>query len=283
MTNPTPFPLLKKLHEKEFLHDLGNIICVISGRVQMLEKLLVDNAIQDDAIMKHQINCLSKAVNQMATFYKHPDANSPTAERVNLKEVVHDCCDMVSPLLSDHIAFSLKMVGNIQCHESDKLPLTKILLNLMKDGLGQLKGDNEVLSISIGRTWLTHADIENSICSEARASGPYVYLQVSNQGHALDTLPMIDKAPDQQRGYGLRSVMRTINDLEGLLQVDHSVNPGTTVRALFPCEQVYGVFLMCKNISAADNNKKVNQLIEQISRRTRNQLKEPNLHPELKE
>jgi len=237
-------PVDPYLANRELAHDIRNILCVISARIDMLGTILHRKPVPGlgDSAVDHQMTCLKRAL-QQATSLCDQACYMPTVGSVmmsDLTDMVHECCDMISPLLSANIRLTMDLQHtrpSVSCIASQ---LSRVLLNLMKNAIESMHESGGELRISSGQVELSEQDMGSFLCDGSRQMGEYMYVEVRDDGCGMDAqdfmrYPMLSLSKrGALHGYGLKSALDIVNASGGLMGVQSQLGKGTSVCVFFP-------------------------------------------------
>ncbi len=230
------------------------------------------------AAIEHQISCMHSAIDQASCLCNThlQDSCEGDAAETDLTKIIHACCDMISPLLNEHIKMSIDLQHNVPVVPCEPLQLNRIILNLMKNSMESMSQRGGKLIISTGQAWIQNKQITSAICDGHRNPGIYAYVEIKDQGCGMDSQAFIQNGGTiasnrgSRHGYGLRSVIRLVNSVHGLLQVSSQIGKGTTMRVLLP-RKPEDMHFMPEHAPGASVDHQVTKMIYSISNQARKQ------------
>ncbi len=262
------------LYANELTHDMRNVLCVISGRIRILEKILHSHSSLGlgEGAVHHQLDCLRQAVLQgsMLCDSAYHDTLLGSDCISDVAEAVYVCCDMASPLLPESVEFSINIDANIPNVYCAALQLNRMLLNVMKNGMESMREHGGILSIGLTQVELKQHDVESFLSSEPRPAGQYICIKVDDQGCGMDAEGFMNDPVSLHsekgfnHGYGLKSVLSIVNASQGLMHISSQPEQGTSVSVFIPCMSV-AVNQTLKHEESASFQ--VQQLMTNISQR----------------
>ena len=159
-------------------------------------------------------------------------------EALNLGQVIHNLEEMLKRLLGDHIIFEAKAAPALPPVQADLSMMEQVILNLSVNAWDAMpKGGKLTVSVDV----VAIADEEAQKNSEIRP-GPYVCLSVSDTGCGIapELLPRIfdpfftTKEIGKGTGLGLAMVYGIVKQHNGWIDVQSTLNQGTTFRLFLP-------------------------------------------------
>jgi len=264
---------------QELSHDIRNIMCVLSGRIRILEKVLKHCPPLSKvgaAGIAHQMHCMHSAVYQGTALCDEHLQQPKYGMKIksDLTDVVHECCDMISPLMGEKIELDIDLQHDCSSIPCGFVQLNRILLNLMKNGMESMSRSGGTLTISTGQRWLNNDAIRQTIYEGERCQGVYTYIQVEDQGCGLDAQAFsknIDHIQSNKgigHGYGLLSAISIVNAFKGLINITSQADKGTSIRLYF-LTQVGFTDVMSGEGCHQVIDEQVSGLIEDISIRSK--------------
>jgi len=269
-----------QMHPEEISHDMRNILFVLSSRMIILERILSNSPVFNEqmAAIEHQMDSMRTVLHQACSlcdeFLQRPSVKASLT--ADLTKIAHECCDMISPLLSDHVELNIDLKHSVPLILCDPLSLNRVLLNLMKNAIESMRQRGGTLLLSTGQTWVQAKEIEDAIYDGDRNPGTYVYVEIKDQGCGMDVQKFRENmclslsSKGVGHGYGLRSVMNTVNDLCGFMHVRSRLDEGTTMRVWFPCS-TEDVYFMPEDKLCQGAGDQVEEIIQNISIHSRQQ------------
>jgi signal transduction histidine kinase len=218
-------------------HDFNNILTIIHGNASLLK-----NQFAPDPSGAESLNDIIVAAERAARLVRQLLAFSRKQvlkpEVLDLGQVVANMGEMLKRLLGDHITLEMKAAPGLPPVLADLGMMEQIVMNLSVNALDAMpKGGR--LTIGIDAVAITDVDAQKN--SDIRP-GRHVCLSISDTGCgiAAEFLPRIfdpfftTKEVGKGTGLGLAMVYGIIKQHNGWVDVQSTVNQGTTFRIFLP-------------------------------------------------
>jgi signal transduction histidine kinase/ActR/RegA family two-component response regulator len=222
-------------------HDFNNILTIIHGNASLLQHQL-----PPDPDSVESVNDIIVAADRAARLVRQLLAFSRkqrlASEVLHLGQVVNDLDEMLIRLLGETITLKVKTVPNLPPVYADLSMMEQVIMNLSSNARDAMpKGG----TMTIGMDVVTITPDEAQKTPEIRP-GAYVCLSVADTGCGIapELLPRIfdpffsTKGVGQGTGLGLATVYGIIRQHHGWVDVQSTVNQGTTFRIFLPvCDE----------------------------------------------
>jgi len=220
-------------------HDFNNLITAIVGSADLaLDSLPADHEAREDlAIIKAAAGRSSSLTRQLLTFSQQSPVSGPTQR---LESVVYDAVALLSRVVPASVELAV---------ESHSARLVRVDSGRVEQALMNLAVNARDAMPSGGRLTIRLDDVDVAVPAETARSAPgavpsgrWVRLQVQDTGLGMppDVLRRVfepfftTKAPGAGTGLGLAMVYGTVAHHGGVVQVESTVNVGTTVTIWLP-------------------------------------------------
>ena len=218
-------------------HDFNNIMGVILGYSEMLEKRLAADG-PSLRYVKQIMAAQQKAqglTRQLLAFSRKQVMHLDT---LNVEEVVRDMTEMLQRLIGSNIELTVQADADLWRIRGDRAQLEQVLMNLVINARDAMPGGG-LLSIQLANTPCGPGT--NESCPTVR-DGRWVKLMVSDTGEGMDeeTRQRIfepfftTKAPGKGTGLGLSTTYGIVQQSGGCICVQSTVGKGTTFELCFP-------------------------------------------------
>jgi two-component system NtrC family sensor kinase len=218
-------------------HDFNNMLTVIRGYAQcLLANPGLDHAVRGP--MQQIDGAAERAANLTRQLLAFSRKQVLQPEALQLPEVIGQIGKMLRRILGEDIALEIQAPAEHAGVMADRAMLEQVLLNLVvnaRDAMprgGQLRIDT-----------CTKEFTAEAVAANPRARiGKFVCLAVTDSGCGIppEILPRIfepfftTKAAGKGTGLGLATVYGVVKQHEGWIEVESTVNQGTTFKIYFP-------------------------------------------------
>ena len=215
-------------------HDINNLLLVVQGYSSMLISGLAEGELQDAA------KRIQDAVYRGAEFTRHLLAYSrqqvQQRQLVKLNEVVGEALQLMSRSIRADVELSAELSESNGLVSVDPSQIQQIVMNLMTNATDAMP-EGGTLRLRTASTqleaWYTsrHTNLE---------PGPYVLLEVTDDGHGMDEDTMARiydpffTTKDGGTGLGLASVFGIVQQSNGHIYAYSEMGCGTTFKLYFP-------------------------------------------------
>jgi signal transduction histidine kinase/CheY-like chemotaxis protein len=218
-------------------HDFNNLLMVISGNLDLLGRVVIDNDQGRNLIATAQKAAARGAqlTSQLLTFARRQTLH-PVSRSIN--ELVHEFDVLIARMLGEtiHIDFELDP-GAGACH-IDPAQFGSALLNLAINARDAMQSGGRITV----RTGTTVLDQRLAARYADAQSGEYVWVEFTDTGTGMPpevleraTEPFFTtKEPGRGTGLGLSQVHGFVRQSDGFMTLQSTPGSGTTVRLHFP-------------------------------------------------
>lgn len=219
------------IETKMMIHDLNNILTVITGTAELL-KMKLNNGGADYGVLRN-INTLLLSSEKAAKMIKNYGSNKEE-QTINLAKYLDNLKDIITASGGQSIeyGFNLADAGHIYMNSAD---LDEIALNLVKNAIEAMDGRNlRKLAVS---TEKKHVDsLICATCGE-KFSGDYSVMEISNTGRSVSNPQHVfDYAYSTRNssGIGLYVVRVKTHIANGHIMLDTYTSEGAAFKIYFP-------------------------------------------------
>lgn len=220
-------------------HELNNVLMSILGHADLARHALSSRGCAEGSIEKIEQSARRAAdlAHQMLAFSgKGQFVVSP----LDLSRVVREMG--LSPLepLGPSVRLELDLAESLPEIEADVRQLRQITRNLLVNAVEAQGEDGGTVSITTGFMDCRRAEIPIHYLTEGTAEGPYVYLEVADDGCGMDratagrVFEPFFSTKFVGRGLGLAAACGVVRGHRGAVGVNSTPGEGTTIRMLFP-------------------------------------------------
>lgn len=213
------------------VHDLGNIIQILSGSVELLERHpAIKATVSLQSPMRRAVSSVARASALVAQILKFARGSAAEHESVDLKQCLMDLKPLLRWIGNNNMRLDIQVdpdVPPVVCNRSD---LENAILNLALNALDAMPARG-TLSIMVA------ARRSGSIVSEVAVS-------VSDTGRGMSSQTMTralepfftTKTAGRGNGLGLTMVRRFVQETGGSMTLESRPGLGTTVTLLLPLQ-----------------------------------------------
>uniref|UniRef100_C6E2J0 histidine kinase n=1 Tax=Geobacter sp. (strain M21) TaxID=443144 RepID=C6E2J0_GEOSM len=220
-------------------HDFNNILTVIVGNADLaLTKLPPDSPAAENLL---RVETAAARASELARqMLDYSGKGRFVVEALDLNELVEDMGQMLE------VSISKKAQLRYNCHrplpefKGDATQIRQILMNLVINASEAIGDQSGVISISTGCVECNDDYFKSSWLSDHLQQGPYVYLEVGDNGCGMDK-ETVAKIFDPffttkftGRGLGMAAVLGIVRGHQGAIKVYSEPGKGTTFKLLFP-------------------------------------------------
>ena len=220
-------------------HDFNNLLTAILGHANLaLLALPPVSPARDDL---REIETASvRAAELCRQMLAYAGMGRCIVETLDLSLLVRELTQLLQVSISKKAMLRCLLGENLPAIEADPAQMRQVVMNLVINA-SEAIGDNEgIIAISTGAMHCDEPYLRESHTLEAPAPGTYVYVEVVDTGHGMDT-ETLTKIFDPffttkftGRGLGLAAVLGIVRSHQGVIKVDSEPGKGTTFRVLFP-------------------------------------------------
>lgn len=220
-------------------HDFNNLLTPILGYAGLAREVVPPDS-PAVAMLRQVERAASSAAELSQQMLAYAGYNRFTRERVNLSALVEETAGLLRHAVGTKADLQLALSPTLPLVEADPAQLRQVLLNLVTNAVEALQGRSGTVLV---RTQSVEADrqrLQSPFCQEELPEGPYVLLQVADNGCGMDEVTaarIFDPfftTKFQGRGLGLAAVLGIVRSHRGVIQVHSRPSRGTTVEALLP-------------------------------------------------
>ena len=220
-------------------HDFNNIMAAITLNLDLLE---TDEFSQNNRVSLEELKrCAERAstlTRQLLTFSRQSVTRT---EPIDLNDLIANLASMLERVLGENYELVFDRYESLPTVKADLGMLEQVLTNLVVNAR-DASPDGGRITIRLSR----HEFDEGSVAENpSRQIGDFICVSVIDQGIGIDpvVLPRIfepfytTKEVGQGTGLGLATVHGIVTQHGGWLEVDSTVNEGTTMAMFFPLER----------------------------------------------
>jgi len=219
-------------------HDYNNMLGVILGYSDILQKLLADQPKLANYV--HQIHRAGRrgaTLSQKLLSFSRSE--STVGKELDINTVLQEQLDMLQKTLTVRIKLTYELCDNIWYVWLDNNDLEDAVLNMGINAMHAMKGKKEGASLIISTA--NRSISQQDALTFHLKSGDYVELSITDTGTGMEKSiqdnifdPFFSTKGEKGSGLGLSQVYGFINRAEGAIVVDSEPGQGSCFRLYFP-------------------------------------------------
>mgnify|MGYP006278190445 CR=1 FL=1 len=218
-------------------HDFNNLITVITGQAQIAEmEIENDHPVHNNLIeIIKATERAAKLTSQLLVFSrKQPMHKKP----LNINNVIEDLSTMLKRLIGENINIHFDLTEDLWYIKGDESNIEQIIMNLSINARDAMPAGGD-LYIRTGNTFISEELANRSYHGEP---GKHVVLTIQDTGVGIDS-EIINKIFDpffstkkksKGTGLGLSVIYGIVTKHKGWIDVDSTVDKGSTFKIYFP-------------------------------------------------
>jgi PAS domain S-box-containing protein len=217
-------------------HDFNNLLTIVIGHAHLvLQQLGPTDPLRADLGAVLDAASRGATITRQLLTYARRDVVHPLV--LDAAHAIASLARSLQRLAGDEIRLGFSLGPDIWPVEIDPSQFDQMIVNLVANARDAIGGSGAI-DISLANLSLSAA----AAAGYSLAAGNYVALRISDSGHGIDpaALPRIfepfftTKPPGEGTGLGLSSVMGTVEQAGGRVQVERTGTSGTTFLVLLP-------------------------------------------------
>ena len=217
-------------------HDYNNMLSVVSGYSELLEKALNDNPkLAKYAYEIHRASDRGAMLTKKLLNFSRK--KSPNEERHNLNKILDDDRHMLEKILTARIQLAINKGHELWSVWIDEGDFEDALINICINSMHAID-DNGKITIQTQNEKLSAVDAQ---MLDLKAAGDYVVLRITDTGCGMDALtkekifdPFYSTKGNEGTGLGLSQVYAFILRCNGAVRVYSEPDEGTLFTLYFP-------------------------------------------------
>jgi PAS domain S-box-containing protein len=220
-------------------HDFNNLLAVVLGSVDLAFKRH-----DSTAGMIEQLHHIRAAVVQASALtdqlLAYSGRGKATIQAIDLSELVNEMIDLLGIALPKSVELESDLLRSLPAVEADAAQLRQVVMNFVTNAAEAITKPNGTIIV---RTYMRHADralLDRAHLGEALAAGPYVCLEVEDDGCGMSEeiqRKMFDPFFSSKftgRGLGLAAVLGIARSHRAAIVVDSRLEHGTRMHLMIP-------------------------------------------------
>ncbi len=220
-------------------HDFNNLLTPIVG-----ETSLALQTLEPESALRRPLLKIQKAAHRAAALTLQMLAYSGQGplqiEPVDLSLLVEEMGELLKSNVAGGAVLSYSLAKDLPAIEGDTSQLSQIVMNLISNARESVEDGSGHIAIRTGVMAPTDLEQEHIVGISEVGSGPYVFLEVSDDGCGMEEetqLKIFDPFFSTKftgRGLGLASVLGIVRGHGGLILLQTEVGQGTRFQVLLP-------------------------------------------------
>ncbi|BCS35142.1 hypothetical protein TBR22_A43680 [Luteitalea sp. TBR-22] len=217
-------------------HDFNNLLTIVIGHAHLvLQQLGPTDPLRADLGAVLDAASRGATITRQLLTYARRDVVHPLV--LDVAHAIAALSRTLQRLAGDEIRLGFSLGPDIWPVEIDPSQFDQMIVNLVANGRDAIRGAGAI-DISLANLSLSAA----TAASHGLPAGDYVAIRLTDSGRGIDpaALPRIfepfftTKAPGEGTGLGLSSVMGTVEQAGGRIEVERTGPGGTTFLVLLP-------------------------------------------------
>jgi CheY-like chemotaxis protein len=220
-------------------HDFNNLLTVMLGQVVQLRALQPATGGQASSLLDTIDHAVEQASELTRSLLLYGRKQVERPERFAIDALVEEALPLLEALAGREVKVSMSLHSEVARVMLDRSRVRQALLNLVGNAADATRGHGSSVRVS------THVELLGEAVARgkgASAGGSFVVLTVADDGRGIDprTLARIfdpfftTKAEGRGTGLGLAITQTVASQAGGFVDVDSSIDAGTTFRVFFP-------------------------------------------------
>jgi signal transduction histidine kinase len=220
-------------------HDFNNLLVAIMGNASLAMDMLPASSplvgLLDDVVMASQ-----KAAELTRQMLAYAGKGRFVSEPTNVSTLVRDITDLVRTSISKKVRVDLRLAHDLPLIEGDPTQIQQVIMNLLINGAEAIGDRQGVVTVVTGVQQQDRANSTGSFNMQDMTPGPYVFLQVSDNGCGMDEATRLRifepffTTKFTGRGLGLAAALGIVRAHKGALKVESQPGRGSSFEILFP-------------------------------------------------
>ncbi len=217
-------------------HDMNNVLTPIMASLELLKQKLTDEKSKKRiSMLESSVHRGKSLMEQILLFARGQEGDMAV---LDLRHIIKDIANLIEQTFPKNISVEVSIDRNVLLIMGNSTQLHQVLLNLVVNARDAMP-DGGKISISLAPVSVSAADARTNI--DARP-GNYLLLTVSDAGTGipqeyLDKIfdPFFTTKPEGKgTGLGLSTVLSIIRAHKGFLEIDSTLNVGTSFKIYLP-------------------------------------------------
>jgi len=220
-------------------HDFNNLLTPILGHANLAKLALPPSSPARKNLQEIETASV-RAAELCRQMLAYAGMGECKIETLDLSLLVQELARLLQVSISKKAVLRCCLGENLPTVEADPAHLRQVVMNLVINASEALGEDGGVITISTGAIHCDEAYLRTTHAAETSAPGMYVYVEVADTGHGMDS-KTLTKIFDPffttkftGRGLGLAAVLGIVRSHRGVIKVDSEPGKGTMFRFSLP-------------------------------------------------
>jgi PAS domain S-box-containing protein len=219
-------------------HDFNNLLSVILGNAALAE-----DDLGDEAGLRTRLSRIRSAADHAARLTEQMLAYAGKAQTtrsvVDASAAVEQLLDLVRATLPQDCAFDASLTPGLWI-EAEVVQIQQVVMNLVTNAIEALEGGRGRVGLRVAALAELPADLEGAEGAPEPRSGPYVVIEVQDDGRGMDAstreqvFEPFFSTKFTGRGMGLASTLGIVRAHGGVAVFESAPARGTTARVFLP-------------------------------------------------
>ncbi len=220
-------------------HDFNNLLMTILGNVHRARGQLSEGSIAREPLDRIEEASLHGA--QLTTqLLAYANRSKIDLVPIDLSQVVAGMADLLRSMISPDARLEVEPDPRPCPALGDTGQVRQVVVNLVRNASEALEGRPGTVRVRTGREDLRREDLDGADIAEAPGPGPYVWLEVADDGGGMDEPTRVRifdpffTTKFTGRGLGMAAVLGIVRAHHGAVRVRSAQGRGTTIRVWIP-------------------------------------------------
>ncbi len=223
-------------------HDFNNLLTPILGNASLA---LMD--LDPESPVRAHLEKIRKAAHRAAALthqmLTYAGQGPLLIKRLDLSQLVRAMAQLLETAVSGRAVLVLELAEGLPPLEGDAAQLSQVVMNLVSNAAEATRRPGAHIALRTGATEGTEALAHRTTLGERLGSGPYVYLEVRDNGCGMDAetrsriFDPFFTTKFTGRGIGLPAVAGIVSRHGGAAEIESELGRGTRFRVLFPAAE----------------------------------------------
>jgi len=225
-------------------HDFNNLLGALRGNLDLARSELPKDS-PGSAFLTRAEKVIEKAANLTRQLLAYSGKGQFQVRPVDLSQQVREMGHLLAVSVSKKAELRYEIMEGLPAVVGDTSQIQQVIMNLVINASEALKDQEGFVLIRTGSEYLMEADLRNLYAGQDLAPGPYVVLEVQDNGQGMSprTLERIFDpfftTKFHGRGLGLAAMLGIVKSHKGAIKVYSVEGRGTTFRILFPSSNAF--------------------------------------------
>jgi signal transduction histidine kinase/CheY-like chemotaxis protein len=220
-------------------HDFNNLLAALRGNLDLAQSKLPGDSQVSTYVAKSE-KIIDKAANLTRQLLAYSGKGKFQLKPMDLTLQVKEMGHLLSVSISKKVKLHYDITEGLPAIIGDTSQIQQVVMNLVINASEAIGDPGGFVQIRTGLKTLGDTDPGGLYTGQGLVPGPYVFLEVQDNGHGMDTRTL-ERIFDpffttkfHGRGLGLAAMLGIVKGHKGGITVDSEVGRGTTFRILFP-------------------------------------------------